>query len=180
MLLRDVAKVAPGSMPGEYDRYNMKRTVCLTANIVGEDLGRVSAHVDRAIKAAGEPPKGVTVDVRGQIVPMKEILRGLAIGLGMAVVVILLLLTANFQSIRLALVVISTTPAVVAGVVLALQLSGTTIDLQSFMGSIMAIGVAVANAILLGRHLPSTTVAKPRQTPTRPPWRGPSGDFDRS
>ena len=121
LLLRDVARVGPGSMPGEYDRYNMKRTVSLTANIAGEDLGRVAGHVDRAIRAAGEPPKGVTVDVRGQIAPMKEMLRGLAIGLGMAVVVILLLLTANFQSIRLALVVVSTTPAVLAGVVLALR-----------------------------------------------------------
>ena len=81
--------------------------------------------------------------------PLNEILRGLAIGLGMAIVVILLLLTANFQSIRLALVVVSTTPAVVAGVVAALWLTGSTINLQSFMGAIMAIGVAVANAILL-------------------------------
>ena len=80
---------------------------------------------------------------------MKEILRGLAIGLGMSIVVILLLLTANFQSFRLALVVVSTAPAVVAGVVLMLWLTGTTFNLQSFMGSIMAIGVAVANAILL-------------------------------
>ena len=149
LLLRDVARVSPGTMPGEYDRYNMKRTVSLTANIAGEDLGRVASHVDRAIKAAGEPPKGVTVDIRGQIVPMNEMLRGLAIGLGLAVVVILLLLTANFQSVKLAVVVISTTPAVILGVVVALWLSGTTVNLQSFMGSIMAIGVSVANAILL-------------------------------
>ena len=108
LLLRDVAKVSPGTMPGEYDRYNMKRVVSLTANIAGEDLGRVAGHVDRAIARAGEPPKGATVDVRGQIAPMKEILRGLAVGLGMAIVVILLLLTANFQSVRLALVVMST------------------------------------------------------------------------
>ncbi len=80
---------------------------------------------------------------------MEEILRGLAIGLGMSIVVILLLLTANFQSVRLALVVVSTAPAVVAGVVLMLWLTGTTVNLQSFMGAIMAIGVAVANAILL-------------------------------
>jgi multidrug efflux pump subunit AcrB len=149
LLLRDVAQVRPGTMPGEYDRYNMKRTVSLTANIVGEDLGRVARHVARAIARAGEPPKGVTVDVRGQIRPMEEILNGLGIGLGMSIVVILLLLTANFQSVRLALVVISTTPAVVAGVVLMLWLTGTTINLQSFMGAIMALGVAVANAILL-------------------------------
>jgi multidrug efflux pump subunit AcrB len=149
LLLRDVADVSPGTMPGEYDRYNMKRVVSLTANISGEDLGRVAGHVDRAITRAGEPPKGATVEVRGQIAPMNEMLRGLTIGLGMAVVVIMLLLTANFQSVRLALVVISTTPAVVAGVVVALWLTGTTMNIQSFMGAIMAIGVAVANAILL-------------------------------
>jgi multidrug efflux pump subunit AcrB len=67
----------------------------------------------------------------------------------MTIVVIMLLLTANFQSIRLALIVLSTTPAVIAGVAIALWLTGTTINLQSFMGAIMAIGVAVANAILL-------------------------------
>jgi multidrug efflux pump subunit AcrB len=80
---------------------------------------------------------------------MQEILGGLGFGLLMSIVVILLLLTANFQSVRLAMVVVSTTPAVVAGVVLMLWLTRTTINLQSFMGSIMAIGVAVANAILL-------------------------------
>jgi multidrug efflux pump subunit AcrB len=149
VLIRDVANVRPGTMPGEYDRYNMKRSVSLTANIAGEDLGRIAGHIERAIARAGAPPKGAVVDVRGQIRPMKEILQGLAIGLGMSIIVILLLLAANFQSIKLALVVVSTTPAVVAGVVLMLWLTGTTVNLQSFMGSIMAIGVAVANAILL-------------------------------
>jgi multidrug efflux pump subunit AcrB len=149
VLLRDVAQVREGTMPGEYDRYNMKRSVSLTANIAGEDLGRVARRVERAIQRAGAPPKGATVDIRGQIRPMEEILWGLGIGLGLSIVVILLLLTANFQSVKLALVVVSTAPAVVAGVVLMLWLTGTTVNLQSFMGSIMAIGVAVANAILL-------------------------------
>ena len=144
-----MAHVQPGTMPGEFDRYNMKRSVSLTANIAGEDLGRIASHVERAIGRAGAPPKGATVDVRGQIRPMEEILQGLGIGLGMSIIVILLLLTANFQSVKLALIVVSTTPAVVAGVVLMLWLTGTTVNLQSFMGSIMAIGVAVANAILL-------------------------------
>jgi multidrug efflux pump subunit AcrB len=149
LLLRDVAKVTADTMPGEYDRYNMKRTVSLTANFAGEDLGRVAGHVANALKRAGDPPKGATVDVRGQITPLNEILWGLSLGLGMAIIVILLLLTANFQSVRLAFVVVSTAPAVVAGVVIALWVSGTTINIQSFMGAIMAIGVAVANAILL-------------------------------
>src|SRR5262249_62264308 len=81
LLLRDVAQVRPGTMPGEFDRYNMKRTVSLTANIAGEDLGQVATQVEQAIARAGTPPKGVTVDIRGQIVPLEEILRGLAIGL---------------------------------------------------------------------------------------------------
>jgi multidrug efflux pump subunit AcrB len=74
---------------------------------------------------------------------------GLAVGLALAVVAILLLLTANFQSLKLALVVVSTVPAVLAGVAGALVVTRTTLNVQSFMGAIMAIGVAVANAILL-------------------------------
>jgi multidrug efflux pump subunit AcrB len=149
LLLRDVATVREGTMPGQFDRYNMKRSVNLIANIAGEDLGRVAGHVREALQRVGAPPQGAAVDIRGQIRPMDEILRDLAIGLGMSIVVILLLLTANFQSVKLALVVVSTTPAVVAGVVLMLWLTRTTVNLQSFMGAIMAIGVAVANAILL-------------------------------
>jgi multidrug efflux pump subunit AcrB/multidrug efflux pump subunit AcrA (membrane-fusion protein) len=149
LLLRDVAKVSSGTMPGEYDRYNMKRVASLTANISGEDLGRVASHVESAIARSGEAPRGATVQVRGQIVPLNEILKGLTRGLLLAIVVIMLLLTATLQSVRLAFIVISTTPAVVAGVVFALWLTGTTVNLQSFMGAIMSIGVAVANAILL-------------------------------
>jgi multidrug efflux pump subunit AcrB len=80
---------------------------------------------------------------------LKQIFAELAIGLALAVVIILLLLTANFQSLRLALIVISSTPAVLVGAILMLLLTGTTLNLESFMGTIMAMGVAVANAILL-------------------------------
>jgi multidrug efflux pump subunit AcrB len=136
-------------MPGEYDRYNMRRLVSLTANIEGEDLGRVAGHLERALKAAGKPPRDTRVEVRGQVVPMQQMFRGLAVGLALAVVVIFLLLAAYFQSLRLALVVILAAPAVIAGVAVALVVTGTTLNIQSFMGAIMAIGVAVANAILL-------------------------------
>jgi multidrug efflux pump subunit AcrB len=149
ILLRDVAQLKAGSMPGQYDRYNMKREVSLTANISGEDLGRVAGRVNRALAAVGEPPKGATVVVRGQIPPMLEMLTGLGVGLGLAVAVIFLLLAANYQSLRLALVTVSTAPAAIAGVVLALFLTRTTINIQSFVGAIMAVGVAMSNAILL-------------------------------
>ena len=78
-----------------------------------------------------------------------KIYEGLTAGLLLTVIVILLLLTAYFQSFRLALAVVCTIPAVLAGVVLLLWATRTTLNIQSFMGSIMAIGVAVANAILL-------------------------------
>jgi multidrug efflux pump subunit AcrB len=148
-LVSDVAEVAYGSMPGEYDRYNQQRMVTLVANLGGEDLGRVAARIDAAIKHAGAPPRGINVDVRGQISPMRQTFSNLTLGIALAIVVIFLLLAANFQSLRLAFVVISTAPAVIAGSGLALLLTDTTLNLQSFMGAIMAIGVAVANAILL-------------------------------
>src|SRR5207248_8790316 len=91
----------------------------------------------------------VNVAVRGQVVPMQQMLDGLRSGLLVAIVVIFLLLAANFQSLKLSLIVVSTIPAVIAGVALTLWLTRTTANIQSFIGAIMAIGVAVANAILL-------------------------------
>jgi multidrug efflux pump subunit AcrB len=123
--------------------------VTLTANVSGEDLGRAAARVRAAIQRAGDAPRGTTVSVRGQLAAMDETFTNITAGLVVAVVVIFLLLAANFQSLRLAFVVISTVPAVLAGVVVMLRLTGTTLNVQSFMGAIMAIGVAVANAILL-------------------------------
>jgi multidrug efflux pump subunit AcrB len=149
ILLRDVAKVTEGVTVGQYQRYNMQRMITVTANISGPDLGRVSKQVAAAIKELGAPPARVNVAVRGQVVPMQQMLDGLRGGLLLAVLVIFLLLAANFQSLKLSLIVVSTAPAVIAGVVLALWLTGTTLNIQSFMGAIMAVGVATANAILL-------------------------------
>jgi multidrug efflux pump subunit AcrB len=148
-LIGDVAQVAYGNVVGEYHRLNGQRMVTLTANIFGEDLGRISSQLDDAIRRAGTSPRGVRVSVRGQIAPMKQTLTNLGIGLLLAVLVIYLLLAANFQSLRLAFVVLSTVPAVLCGVLFVLLITNTTLNIQSFMGAIMAIGVAVANAILL-------------------------------
>ena len=149
LLVRDVADVKEGTMPGQVDRYNQRRLVSLTANIQGTDLGAVATQVSRALEAAGPPPKGVNVDVRGQVTPMRELFGNLGRGLLASVAVILLVLTAYFQSLRLALTAVAAVPAVLCGVAAALLLTGSTLNLQSFMGSIMAVGVAVANAILL-------------------------------
>jgi multidrug efflux pump subunit AcrB len=148
-LIGDVADLTYGTMPGEYDRYNQQRMVTITANVSNTDLGAVSRELAAAISRAGEVPRGVQVNVRGQIPPMNQTLFGLEIGLALAIAVILLLLAANFQSFKLSLVVLSTVPAVILGVAIALLVTRTTLNVQSFMGAIMAIGVSVANAILL-------------------------------
>jgi multidrug efflux pump subunit AcrB len=147
-LLRDVADVKFGTTMGEVDRYNMQRVVSLTANLHGEYLGDGAKQIQQALKRVGTPPRGITVAIRGQIPPLEETVSGLRIGLLLSILVILLLLTFNFQSLRLAVTVLLTVPAVLCGVVIMLFVTGTTLNVQSFMGAIMAIGVAVANAIL--------------------------------
>jgi multidrug efflux pump subunit AcrB len=148
-LVSQVADVQSTTVPGELDRQNGMWMIVASANVGSSDFARAAKEIDRAISKAGQAPRGVTTQVRGQVSALKQIFTELTIGLGLAVVVILLLLTANFQSLRLALVVISSAPAVLVGTILMLLLTGTTLNLESFMGTIMAIGVAVANAILL-------------------------------
>src|SRR5256885_1869567 len=148
-LLGDVAHVSYGTIVGEYHRLNGQRMVTLIANVAGQDLGHVATDIQAAIARAGKPPQATIVQVRGQIQPMRDTLTNLGIGLLLAVLVIYLLLAANFQSVRLPFVVVSTVPAVICGVILMLLITGTTLNIQSFMGAIMSIGVAVANAILL-------------------------------
>lgn len=148
-IVSQVASVRPGNVPGELDRQNGLWLIGLSANVAKSDLARAASAIDQAIAHAGSPPRGVTAQVRGQVSALRQIFGNLSIGLLLAIFVILLLLAANFQSLRLPLIVISTVPAVLTGVMVALLLTGTSLNLESFMGAIMAVGVAVANAILL-------------------------------
>jgi multidrug efflux pump subunit AcrB len=148
-LVNQLADLRASTAPGELDRQNGQWMLALSANLGGRDLRLANKAIEKAIKDAGTPPRGVTIAVHGQVSALQQIFAELGIGLLSATGVILLLLTANFQSLKLALVVLSTAPAVLAGSVLMLLITGTTLNLESFMGTIMAIGVAVANAILL-------------------------------
>jgi len=147
--LRDIATLKPGTIPGLIERYNGQHVVSLTANIHGLTLGEAAQKLNQALAGAGAPPRGVSLKMRGEIPALEQTLDGLRIGLLLAVLVIFLLLCANFQSIRLALAIVLTIPAVLCGVILMLRFTGTTLNVQSFMGAIMAIGIAVANSILL-------------------------------
>ncbi len=147
--LRNVAHMSLGTMPGLIERLNGQHIVSVTANIHGITLGEASGKLNQALALAGTPPRGAKIVVKGEIPPLEQTLSVLRIGLLLAIVVIFLMLSANFQSMRLAFAVILTVPAVLCGVLLMLEVTGTTLNIQSFMGAIMAIGIAVANSILL-------------------------------
>jgi multidrug efflux pump subunit AcrB len=153
LLVRDVASVETGVAPGQIDRSSMQRYLSITANVEGEDLGRASVQIAKAIADAGEAPRGVRVRVRGQVAPMTEMFQSLEIGLVLSVVVILVLLTGYFQSFKLGLVSIGAVPGVVCGVVIILLMTGTTLNIESFMGSIMCVGVSVSNSVLLSTFM---------------------------
>jgi multidrug efflux pump subunit AcrB len=148
-VLGDLAAIERGRTFGQVERYNMQRVISITANIHGKPLGEVEREIQAAVDRAGKPPRGVTVNIRGQIPALRETLAGLQTGLLIAIGAIFLLLTANFQSFRMALAIILTMPAVVAGALLSLKLTGGTLNVQSFIGIIMATGIATANSILL-------------------------------
>jgi multidrug efflux pump subunit AcrB len=148
-VLGDVASVTPGLTPGEVDRYNGQRTVSVTANLAGSDLAGAARDVERAIHDAGTPPRATTATLHGQVEQMRTTLTSLREGLLLAVIAVLLLLVANFQSAREPIAVMATTPAVLAGVAIALRVTNTSLNVQSMMGAVMAIGVSVANAVLL-------------------------------
>jgi multidrug efflux pump subunit AcrB len=149
LMIRDVAGIRRGVRPGELDRDMSQRYLTITANVEGEDMGRASRQVAQAISAAGEPPRGVRVEPMGQLPPMVAMFKALGVGLAVAVFVIFVLLTAYFQSPRLALISIGAVPGVLAGIAVILYLTNTSLNIESFMGSIMCLGVSVSNSVML-------------------------------
>ena len=148
-ILSDVADLKVDTISGEYDRSGPRRLVTITANIYKKDLGTAAGDVQKAVDAMGTPPKGLIVEVKGLVKLLTETLNSLQSGLLLAIIVIFLLLAANYQSFKLSFVVLTTIPAVIAGSLILLLATGSTLNLQSYMGIIMSTGVSVANAILI-------------------------------
>jgi multidrug efflux pump subunit AcrB len=149
IFLRDIADWKNVNTIGEYDRINQQRFITITANIHKQDLGKAVSDVNSAIKQLGTLPQGVKVYLRGQSEMLAQTTDELSNGLLLAVVVIGLMLAAYFQSFKISLTVLLALPGVLAGSLLLLWITGNTLNIQSFMGCIMAIGVAVSNVILL-------------------------------
>jgi len=147
--LADVATFKLTTAPGEYDRTGPRRFITVSANIYKMDLGTATSDVQKAVKSVGEPPKGLIATIEGMSNLLTDTLSSLQNGLGFAILVIFLLLAANYQSFKLSLTVLVTIPAVILGSITALLLTGSTLNLQSYMGMIMSTGVSVANAILI-------------------------------
>ncbi len=150
--LSEVASWKQTVIPGEYDRLNQQRYVTITANIHRQDPGSVFRQVRASIAAFGKLPNGAKIILRGQPDLLQETLSSLQTGLGVAVVVIFLLMTVYFQSFRIAITTLSVIPAVIVGSLLALLVTGHSLNIQSYMGTIMAVGVAIANAVLFITH----------------------------
>lgn len=148
-ILGDVADIKPDTTYGENDNMGAIPFLSVTANLNNKDLGTATADVKEAIQSLGQLPRGVTVETKGLTEVLTDTLSSLQTGLLTAVVVIFLMLAANFQSFKVSLVVLSTTPAVLLGSLLMLIITGSTLNLQSYMGMIMSVGVSIANSVLL-------------------------------
>jgi multidrug efflux pump subunit AcrB len=146
--LGEVATWKRVSMPGEYDRLNQQRYITITANIQEQDRGAVYDKVRKTIAGMGKLPSGARILLRGQPELLQQTLQSLQFGLLVAVVVIFLAMAVSFQSFRVALATLAVIPGVVAGSLFLLFLTGNTLNIQSYMGAIMATGVAIANAVL--------------------------------
>ncbi|HEU4553509.1 MAG TPA: efflux RND transporter permease subunit [Chitinophaga sp.] len=148
-ILSDVATITPDKTYGENDDLGSLPILTVTANLSNKDLGTASTDVQKAIASLGKLPRGLDVELIGLSSTLTDTLDSLQSGLLVAVVVIFLMLAANFQSFKVSAIVLATVPAVLLGSLLLLMLAGSTLNLQSYMGMIMSVGVSISNAVLL-------------------------------
>src|SRR2546425_4411411 len=167
-ILANVASITRSSEMAVLSHYNIRRVVDLYGALQDRDLGAVGRDIARIVDA-NRPllPRGSFLTVRGQLQTMRTAYIGLLAGLGFSIVLVYLLIVVNFQSWLDPFIIITALPAALAGIVVFLFLTGTTLSVPALMGAIMSIGVATANSILLvsfakerlGEHGDATTAA---------------------
>src|SRR5277367_1071779 len=149
VLLGQVAPVSDSHQPqSNVVRIDGKPATYLMV-LAGRDLGSTSAAVQRVINGLGKLPPGTKVTIRGQSQAMRQSFTTLGAGIVLAIILVYLLMVANFQSWLEPLIILTAVPGALAGVLWMLALTGTTINVESLMGAIMAVGVGVANGNLL-------------------------------
>jgi multidrug efflux pump subunit AcrB len=148
-VLSDVATIQPDTTYGENDNIGAMPMLSVTANLNKMDLGTATKDIQKAVQSLGELPRGLSVEPKGLSEVLTETLDSLQGGLIVAIVVIFLMLSANFQSFKVSAVILATIPAVILGSLVMLMITGSTLNLQSYMGIIMSVGVSIANSVLL-------------------------------
>ena len=148
-LLGNLATITHAWDPAVVAHYTVQRVVDVDCNVSGRDLGAVTKAVQKEIARLGKLPAGTQVVIRGQSEAMSSSFVTLGEGLILAIILVYLLMVANFQSWLEPFIIMMAVPGALAGVMWMLVLTGTTINVESMMGAIMAVGVGVANGNLL-------------------------------
>lgn len=141
--------------PTEVDHFQLRRVIDVYVRPLHEDLGKLADSIDGII-ASSTMPKGVAVTLRGMVQGMRASFRSFSIGLLLAVLLLYLILVAQFQSFVDPLIILLAVPPGLAGVLITLVATGTTLNVMSLMGVVMLVGIAVSNSILIvefTRHL---------------------------
>jgi multidrug efflux pump subunit AcrB len=146
--LDSVASVKPVESPTEVDHYQLRRVIDLYVSPQREDLGKLSRAIDKIV-GGSKLPAGVRVDLRGSVQGMRSSFKSFAIGLLLSVVLVYLILVAQFESFLDPFIILFAIPPGVAGVLLILLLTGTTLNIMSLMGIVMMVGIVVSNSILI-------------------------------
>jgi multidrug efflux pump subunit AcrB len=145
----DVAAIRQRVSPENINHYTIQRVVTVDLGVEGRDLGSVSGRIEEKIRQMGKLPAGMRITLRGQNEIMNQSFRSLGLGLILAIILVYFLMVVLFQSWLDPFIIMIAVPGALVGIVWMLLLTGTTINVESLMGSIMAVGIATSNSILL-------------------------------
>jgi multidrug efflux pump subunit AcrB len=146
--LDSVVHIAHTPAPTEVDHYQIRRTVDVYVAPSGEDLSRVYAAVQRII-ARTDRPANITIDVRGSVQAMRESFKSFGVGLSLSVILVYLILVAQFRSFVDPFLILLAVPPGLTGVLLILYLTNTPISVMSLMGMLLVVGISVSDSILI-------------------------------
>jgi len=148
LLLRNVASIVPRTQPAEVTHYNIQRVVDVLVSPRGDDMGGTQAAIQRALRGVSLPPD-VRITYRGSVSAMQASFSSFGFGLAMAVLLLYLVMVAQFRSFLDPFIIMFAVPMGMIGVVWVLLATGTTLNIESFMGTIAMAGIVVSNSILL-------------------------------
>ncbi len=150
--LKNVAKIRQGMGPIEIERKNRQRIVQVESDLYKRALGEVAADIKAELQKIGTPP-GITVDFGGEVEDQQEAFRDLTLMLVLGIILVYIIMASLFGDLRDPFIVMFSVPFAFSGVILAYYITGTTLNLLSFMGVIMLMGVVVNNAIVLINYI---------------------------